>query len=109
MTNRDGVAVHVAIRLATLAVFATDLAAFAASTRSANPANRLECRAGAENTPDTTSKSGKNGNVDRSSGHCRFGRKGHTPPRVLPAGRCWKREKRHPGGRPGVVRLSARA
>jgi uncharacterized low-complexity protein len=119
----------------TLAALAAILATFAASTRPENPANRLECRAGTENTPDTKSKSGKNGNVDCHSqlyrrsrvapspsstsgmmGRCgaciarRFARKGHAPPRVLPAWRpleSLEARSRRPAWRGTLIRVCA--
>src|SRR5690242_6962366 len=68
-----------AIPIATLAVFAPHLAAFAARTRAANHANPLEKRIQRGGHPETLVKNGKNGNVHHTGQHCRL------PPPFLPS------------------------
>jgi hypothetical protein len=70
--------------------FFRDLAAFAThnAKRQVHEGGKpLECGIRAEGAPDTRPKSGKNGNVDRATQHCRTGRSILIHPRLLPVPR----------------------
>src|SRR5689334_19714178 len=62
---------HLATSLPFLAAILPPLPPITRNVKLSRGANRLECGIGRENAPGTSSKSGKNGNVDRASQHCR--------------------------------------